>query len=149
MACAPCALRRLAGCAGDSLPPSRVPDEETLRSRECRDDWQKDAASSVLGRHPASRESRRCRESADPVASIDSTDASPSSLRRRMATVFVVHRLPGSARVPRVGFGASPKQSFEKVRDDEMSSVRAGLAVTRETRALPRPVTPCAALLPD
>ena len=38
----------------------------------------------------------------------------------------------GSARVSRVGFGVSPKQSFWKVRDGETPSP------TRETRALPR-----------
>jgi len=39
--------------------------------------------------------------------------------------------VPGSARVSRVGFGVSPKQSLQKVRDDETSWP------TRETRALP------------
>jgi hypothetical protein len=39
--------------------------------------------------------------------------------------------VPGSARVSRVGFGVSPKQSLQKVRDDETS------LPTRETRALP------------
>jgi hypothetical protein len=45
----------------------------------------------------------------------------------------------GSARVSRVGFGVSPKQSSIKneVREPETGSVRAGLAVARETRALP------------
>jgi hypothetical protein len=38
---------------------------------------------------------------------------------------------PGSARVSRAGYGASPKQSLHKVRDDDTSSP------TRETRALP------------
>ncbi len=47
------------------------------------------------------------------------------------------HQFPGSARVPRVGFGVSPKQSFpddpipRKVRESETPKP------TRETRALP------------
>src|SRR5207249_2225714 len=38
---------------------------------------------------------------------------------------------PGSARVSRAGFGVSPKQSFDKIREGETPSP------TRETRALP------------
>src|SRR5438067_1514703 len=84
MACARYALRPVAGYAVDSLPPSRAPDEETLRSRECRDDWRRDAADSTSERHPVLREFRRCRESADPAVSIDSMDANPSLLPQKM-----------------------------------------------------------------
>ena len=38
--------------------------------------------------------------------------------------------IPGSARVSRVGFGVSPKQSFEKVRDREDA-----IASARDARA--------------
>jgi len=47
----------------------------------------------------------------------------------------VTSELLGNALVSRAGFGVSPKQSFQRVRDGETQSP------TRETRALPTTIT--------
>jgi len=45
--------------------------------------------------------------------------------------------IPGSARVSRVGDGVSPSRTSSKDCLGETPKVRDGLALTRETRALP------------
>jgi hypothetical protein len=68
------------------------------------------------------------RQLADEISGVD---------RTRSLTVLSVqfgrHRrsVPDSARVARAGFGVSPKQSFQEVREGETPSP------ARETRALP------------
>jgi outer membrane protein len=59
--------------------------------------------------------------------------------QRSLGTPKVVPGLPGSARVPRAGFGVPPKQSFLRAIRQEKSAKARTPSPARGTRALPRP----------